>query len=433
MTTNRPRWLILTQYYAPEIGAPQIRLRCVVRELHRHGIDVEVLTALPNYPAGRIFPGYQGRLSVREEIDGVPVHRTWVYAGTGRSPAVRLANYFSFTISSLFAALFCPRPDVLFVESQPLSLGIVALSLKMLRGVPYVYNVPDLQVDVARQMGFLRNPRLLKLAWSFENRLLLGAACVATVTRSFMAHFAERGVPRERITFLPNGADTEFLRPRPPDPELLARWSLAGKKVFAYVGTHAYYHGLDTLLDAATLLRGRRDIAFLLIGDGPERLRLRELARSRGLDNVVFGESPYEEMDRLYSIAWASLALLRNLEVARGMRLSKIFPSLACGVPVIYAGTGEAAELLVEHGCGEAIEPENPAALADAIERLAADPSRREQFGRSGRQWVEAEYGWGAIVERWLRESGLLPDRLGKLDGGAAPAVVSIGDRGASA
>lgn len=409
MTTNRPRWLILTQYYAPEIGAPQIRLRCVVRELRRRGIDVEVLTALPNYPAGRIFPAYRGRWSVREEIDGVPVRRTWVYAGTGRSPAVRLANYFSFTFSSLVAALLGPRPDVLFVESQPLSLGIVALILMALRRVPYIYNVPDLQVDVARQMGFLRSPRLLRLALLFENRLLHKAYRVSTVTRRFMEHFAERGVLPERITFLPNGADTEFLRPRPPDPELLARWNLAGKKVFAYVGTHAYYHGLDTLLDAATRLRGRDDVAFLLIGDGPERLRLREMARSRGLNNVVFGESPYEEMDRLYSITWASLALLRNLEVARGMRLSKIFPSLACGVPVIYAGAGEAAELLVEHECGEAVEPENPAALASAIERLSADASRRERLGHNGRRWVEAEYGWGTIVERWLRESGLLP------------------------
>jgi colanic acid biosynthesis glycosyl transferase WcaI len=430
LTADRPRWLLLTQYYAPEIGAPQIRLRCVVRELRRHGIDVEVLTALPNYPAGRVFPGYRGRWTMREEIDGAPVHRTWVYPGTGRSPAVRLANYFSFTFSSLIVALFGPRPDVLFVESQPLSLGIVALTLQALRGVPYIYNVPDLQVDVARQMGFLRSPRLLRRALSFENRLLLGAALVSTVTRRFMEHFAERGVPRERITFLPNGADTEFLRPRPPDRELLARWDLAGKKVFAYVGTHAFYHGLDTLLDAATRLRSRRDITFLLIGDGPERSRLREVARSRGLENVVFGESPYEEMDRLYSIAWASVALLRNLEVARGMRLSKIFPSLACGVPVIYAGTGEAAELLVEHGCGEAIEPENPVALADAIERLAADPVRRGELGRLGRQWVEAEYSWKGIVERWLRESGFVASEPEvPVNAAATAAAATLGPR----
>ena len=71
------RWLILTQYYPPEIGAPQIRLRSVARELKRHGIEVEVLTAIPNYPAGKIFPGYSGRWKIKETIDGVPITHTW--------------------------------------------------------------------------------------------------------------------------------------------------------------------------------------------------------------------------------------------------------------------------------------------------------------------------------------------------------------------
>jgi len=132
------RWLILSQYYAPEIGAPQIRLRSVARELKRHGIQVRVVTALPNYPAGKVFPGYAGRWTVHERIDDIPVTRTWVFAGTGKSKLIRLVNYFSFTLTALFAALTGPRPDLMFVESQPLSLGIVALLMKWFRKVPYV-------------------------------------------------------------------------------------------------------------------------------------------------------------------------------------------------------------------------------------------------------------------------------------------------------
>ncbi len=109
-------WLILTQYYTPEIGAPQIRLRTLAGKLKLHGIEVELLTAMPNYPTGKIFPGYSGKLRMTEFIDGIRVRRTWIYAGTGRSALVRLANYFSFTLSALFAALTGPRPDVLFVE-----------------------------------------------------------------------------------------------------------------------------------------------------------------------------------------------------------------------------------------------------------------------------------------------------------------------------
>src|SRR3954468_21919896 len=106
--TRGRRWLILTQYYAPEIGAPQIRLRALAHELRRHGNDVAVLTALPNYPSGKIFPGYEGRSGCQEELDGVKVRRCWIYAATGKSARVRLANYLSFTMTALWAALTGP-------------------------------------------------------------------------------------------------------------------------------------------------------------------------------------------------------------------------------------------------------------------------------------------------------------------------------------
>ena len=407
VTTPGRRWLILTQYYPPEIGAPQIRLRSVARELQQHGIEVEVLTALPNYPTGRIFPGYAGRWKIKESIEGVPVTRTWVYAGTGKSVPVRLANYLSFTFTALITALTGPRPDLMFVESQPLSLGLVAVLMKWLRKVPYIYNVPDLQVDVARQMGFMKNRYFLRVAFQLENLFLRQSWKVSTVTHRFIEHFRGRGLSDEQITFLPNGADTDFLKPCPPSERLLDRWGLHGKKVFLYVGTHAYYHGLETLIEAATLLRMNSDIAFLMVGEGPERARLKAMCVDRKLDNVIFGTSPYEEMDQLYSIAFASIATLRNIEVAKGMRLSKIFPSLSCGVPVIYSGFGEAADLIGATKCGMVVEPENPTLLAQAVKTLASQPETRSDLGRSGRTLVEREYSWSAIVQRWLTEIGL--------------------------
>jgi colanic acid biosynthesis glycosyl transferase WcaI len=410
------RWLILTQYYPPEIGAPQIRLRSVVRELQRFGIQIEVLTALPNYPAGKIFPGYAGRWKIKETIDGVSVTRTWVYAGTGRSPIVRLANYFSFTLTALLAALTGPRPDVMFVESQPLSLGLVALLMKWFRKVPYVYNVPDLQVDVAKQMGFIKNRGILKLAFQLENMFLRKAWKISTVTHQFIQHFRARGFSKEQTTFLPNGADTDFLKPRQPSQPLLDRWGVHGKKVFLYVGTHAYYHGLETLIEAADLLRERRDVVFIMVGDGPERRRLKDICATRRIANVIFATSPYEEMDQLYSIAYASIATLRNIEVAKGMRLSKVFPSLSCGVPVIYSGTGEAAEMLISNKCGLVVEPEKPEQLAKAIITLASQLAWRSELGSKGRTFVEKEYSWTVIVERWLCEIGLGQGKIARAD-----------------
>jgi glycosyltransferase involved in cell wall biosynthesis len=400
------RWLILSQYFAPELGAPQLRLRALARELRRHGIEIEVLTGLPNYPTGTTFPGYRGRWRMRETIDGIPIRRTWLYGATGRSARVRLANYFSFTATSLVAALLGRKPHRMFVESQPLSLGFVAVAMKWLRGVPYVYNVPDLQVDVARELGFLESGAALSMMTKLENLFLRQAWNVATVTDRFIEHFESRSVPRSKISFLPNGTDTEFLQPLPPDDELLDRWSLHGKKTFVYIGTHAYYHGLSTLIDAAALLRHREDIAFLLIGDGPEREPVQALARNLKLNNVVFGSSPYEEMARCYSIAYASLAVLKDLDVARKMRLAKVFPALSCGVPVIFSGAGETPELLEQYEAGVSVPAEDSAALARAIESLADDADRRAAMGRAGRRLAENQFSWPVIVERWLNEIG---------------------------
>ena len=411
------RWLILTQYYPPEIGAPQIRLRSVVRELRRNGINIRVLTAVPNYPAGRIFPGYEGRWKITETIDDVRVTRTWVYAGTGRSVIVRLANYLSFTVAALFVAITGPRPDLMLVESQPLSLGLVAVLMKWLRNVPYIYNVPDLQVDVAREMGFMKNSLFLRFAFQLENLFLRQAWKVSTVTNGFIAHFQSRGVSKEQTSFLPNGADSHFLKPRSPSIQLLDRWGLYGKKIFLYVGTHAYYHGLETLIEAATLLRNNSEISFLMIGNGPERERLKALCSDRQLSNVIFGTSPYEEMDQLYSIAYASVATLRNIPVAQGMRLSKIFPSLSCAVPVIYSGFGEAADLITAHKCGIVVEPENPKLLAEAMVKLASQLDMRQNLGLSGRALVQREYSWSAIVHRWLSEIGLQPQATSAIGG----------------
>jgi colanic acid biosynthesis glycosyl transferase WcaI len=276
--------------------------------------------------------------------------------------------------------------------------------------VPYVYNVPDLQVDVARELGFIRNERMLSFMMKVEDLFLRQSWKVSTVTDRFIEHFESRGIPRSQISFLPNGADTDFLRPLPPDEELLDRWGLHGKKAFVYIGTHASYHGLETLIEAASLLRHRADIAFLLIGDGSERERIKAMVRERQLTNVVFGVSPYEEMARCYSIAYASLAVLKDIEVARKMRLSKAFPALSCGVPVVFSGAGETPELLEEHGAGIAVRAEDPAALAGAIEELADDPARRDAMGKAGRALTEKQFSWHVIVQRWLNEVGFTDD-----------------------
>ncbi len=407
-------WVIVTQYYPPEPGAPQIRLHTLAKNLVKHGIHVRVVTGMPNYPTGVIQEGYRGKLHCRENIDGIETHRVWLYPATGRNPIRRLLNYLTFTFTATLYVLFrMRRVDVLFVESQPISLGIVGLLMKWIRGVPYVYNIPDLQTDVAGQLGFIGAKMLLRLAVAMENLFMHQSWTVSTVTHRFIDYYVGRGIPRAQISFLPNGADTEVLRPRPYSEAYAEKMQVNGRKTFTYAGTHAYYHGLEVIIEAARLLQHRTDIVLLLVGEGPVRPKLIEMAREYGLQNVVFGQSPFQEMADLMSITYASLVVMKDIPAAEKMRLSKTFPPLACGVPVVYSGKGESSDMVERHRCGLVVPPETPAVLASAIEKLADDPTERDAMGLRGAELIQRELSWSAIVTRWLvqlRGPGKLPE-----------------------
>ena len=397
-------WLILTQYFPPEIGAPQLRLLAMIKELERQNIKVKVLTAMPNYPDGEIFEGYKNKFMTTELIDGIETKRMWIYPYNSKSPILRLLNYFSFTFTALIGIFRMQKPDVIFLESQPLSLGIVALLMKHLKRVPYIYNVPDLQIEMANELGYMTNRFFLKLSAAIETYFMKQSWRVSTVTRAFAEHLSERGIEKNKITFLPNGADSNFLIPKSPEKNLLSKWNLQGKTIILYVGTHTFYNGFESIIGAAEILKDNKDIVFLMIGSGPERKRIIKIAEQKHLDNMLFEQSPYSERADLYSIAYVSLASLKKIPIFKKVRPAKIFPSLSCGVPVIYAGLGEASDLLQENKCGISVEPENPIALANGISMLVNNKNLRNKLGDSGRNLIEKQYSWTIIVDNWLKE-----------------------------
>jgi colanic acid biosynthesis glycosyl transferase WcaI len=398
------RFLILTQYFPPEIGAPQIRLIAISRELSRRNHSVTVVTAFPNYPTGRVFSGYRNQLMRRDTVDGIPTIRTWIFPATGRSVFRRLASYWSFTLSSFFGCLRVDRPDLLVVESPPLFLGLTAYAVSRLRRSPFVLYVSDLWPESAKEMGIIRNRFLLAVATAIERFLYRKAHRVAVVTEGIGEQVVKTGCPSEHVVILPNGVDTSLFRrvDAPAVPEISEN-----EIAFLFAGTHGYAQGLDVILETAELLRDRPDIAIVLMGDGPDKARLQQEASRRKLTNVRFLDSrPNGDMPVYYSASRASLVPLRDLSLFRSARPSKILPSLACETPVIFCGQGETAELLTRHSCGIVVSPEAPSELAAAIRALANDETRAKELGRNGRLLVEQRYGWERIVGAFLDSLG---------------------------
>src|SRR5262249_44582872 len=147
---------ILTQYFPPEIGGAQTRLKSFATELARAGHHVEIVTALPNYPRGRFFPGYEKTLYKKESLDGITIHRVWLFPAVG-SGVKRLLNYLSFTLTSFYGLLRSTRPDYIFVESPPLFLSFTAWVAGLFWRVPFIFNVADLWPDVILDGGFMKD------------------------------------------------------------------------------------------------------------------------------------------------------------------------------------------------------------------------------------------------------------------------------------
>lgn len=393
------RFLILTQHFPPEVGAAQIRLHAFSKQLQARGHEVRVVTAMPNYPRGEVFPEYRGRRVAREEMDGLHVTRTWIYPATGRNVIKRLLSYWSFAISSLPACMREPKPDYIFVESPPLFLGLTAYVCSRLRGVKFILNVSDLWPASARELGIVRSNALLWFGERLERFLYRNAYRITAQTDGIRAYIAAIA-GADKVMVLYNGVDTSDFT---PGRATTVSWIDPHEVTFLYAGTLGYAHCWDVILEAAELLRARPNIVFLLVGDGPEKARLVEQSRTRGLSNIRFVERrPVSEMPALFASCRATVVPLKKGELFKATRPSKIFPALACESAVIFSGEGETAQLLLENRCGLVVPPEDGPAFARAVVQLADHPDEAREIGRRGRALVEREYDWQTIVSGWL-------------------------------
>lgn len=399
------RVIYLCQHFPPETGAPQIRVYEVSKELIKRGHQVEVLTAFPHHPKGVIPEEYRGMFYLFEDWDGIPVHRSWIYPSPKGSFWKRLASYFSFTFSAFYSIFKSKPTDVIICNSPPLFLGITGYLGAKIKRAKFVFNVADIWPESAVELGILKNKMFIRMAEWLENFLYKKSWKIATATEGIKEYMIRKGKNEKDVFLLPNGVNTDTFHPMPKDEELLKEIGIENKKVFMYAGTLGYAQGLDSVLKAAALLKEREpDAHFLFVGDGQEREKLLKLKENLKLENVTFyGSVPVSEMPRMFSIADYSIVSLRNIELFKGARPSKIFPAISTGTPVLYCGDGESAAILEEYQCGKIAPPENPEGIASAVSELMnVSKSDYEQMCQNGRKLAIEQYSWKSIVDDLL-------------------------------
>ncbi|RQP21608.1 glycosyltransferase family 4 protein [Piscinibacter terrae] len=374
--------LFLTDNFPPEVNAPASRTHEHCRQWVAAGEKVTVITCAPNFPKGRVFDGYRNRLWQREVIDGIEVIRVWSYITANEGFARRVLDYMSFMLSAFVASWFVRRVDVVVGTSPQFFTAVAGWAVGAVKRIPFVFELRDLWPESIKAVGAMQDSATIRWLERLELFLYRRASLIVSVTHAFRETLARRGIDPNKVEVVTNGVDISRFSPRPKDAELEKSLGLQGCFVAGYIGTHGMAHALETLLDAAALLRDHpqgSNVRILLLGDGARKDELKAAAQRMGLPNVLFIDSvSKDEVARYWSLLDVSIIHLRRTELFTTVIPSKLFECMGMGIPVLHGVQGESAAIVEREGAGIVFEPENAQALSRELLHIRDDNALRD-------------------------------------------------------
>lgn len=369
------RLLIISQYFPPEMGASQTRLFELSSRLKELGFDITILTAMPNYPTGKIFDTYRWKVRMAEQINGMKVVRTCVFPSKSKSFFPRLVSYFSFALSSLVLGIWgLGKQDIVLVDSPPPFLVPTSMLISKITRSKLVMMVADIWPDIIIRMGHASQDSLSVRAMLWLEKFCYNHSDVVSFSNPAACdQIRERFPNLKNITVISNGVDTEMFSPNFASQETRKKYGVTtGDFLVAYCGLHGMAQGLEVVLEAAQKLEQNPKIKFIMVGNGPTKEDIVGKAEEMQLKNLTFYDRvPKKEMPAIIASADVSLVTLSGR--FPGTMPSKAYEAFASGTPPIVAKGCEAEPLISNYNSGRTYEPGNSQELADAIKELAGD------------------------------------------------------------
>jgi glycosyltransferase involved in cell wall biosynthesis len=376
--------LFLSDNFPPEVNAPASRTFEHCREWVRLGEQVPVLTCAPNFPKGKVFPGYQNRLWQVEMVEGVQVIRVWSYITANEGFARRSLDYMSFMVSATIASLFVRKVDVVIGTSPQFFTVCAAYVVGLLKRVPWLFELRDIWPESIKAVGSMSDGYLYRLLEKLEVFLYKKASRIVALTQSFKRELISRGIAEEKIDVVTNGVDLSLFKPRNKNEALLKNLGLENQFIAGYIGTIGMAHGLETLLEAAEILQSTpaaENIHFLILGDGARKNTLKQLTAQKQLKNITFVDTVSKsEVGDYWSLLDVSIIHLKKDPLFEKVIPSKLFECMAMGIPVIHGVLGESAEMVSRLGAGKTIAPNNPQVMAQELLHLAMNTQELQQI-----------------------------------------------------
>ena len=331
--------LLYTQYFPPETNAPANRWGYFCEYLANKGHEITVLTSFPNHPLRKIFPGYKNSWRFQEEKNGVKIFRTWTYIPSSTQFLPRLINYLSFAFSSYLNARKIPQVDLIIISLPPLFLGLTGLKIAQKRNISLVLDIRDLWPEAAVSTGYLRKGLIYYWARKKSEKIYKMAIKILVNSPALFENLrCKYALPDRKLEYLANGADLEFFAQKIDHSFIERQYNFYDKFVVLYTGLLGYAQAPEIMIEAAGVLRDKKDIVFLIVGTGPLEEKLKIEVRKLKLTNIIFtGLRLHEEMPQYVALADVCLIPYKNKETFKDNLPSKMYDYLAAGKPMILS------------------------------------------------------------------------------------------------
>lgn len=359
--------LYITQFFNPE---PSFKGLSFAKDMKKYGHEFEVLTGFPNYPEGKIYSGYKLKPYQYEVLEGIAVHRVWLYPDHSASVFKRIVNYISFFITALITGLFIVRKfDAIHVAATPLNIGLVGVILGKIFNKPVLSDIQDIWPDSLAATGMLKNPKALKFISHFCNWSYYNSKKITVISKGFKDLLIQRNVPESKIEIIYNWSGLEGITPT-GNHKLKY---LANVFNVTFAGNMGKAQDLINVISAAELLsKEHPEIIFNFIGDGIEKQNLINLVIKKNLKNVIFYDRVTSSEVIYYLKQSDSLLISLKKDPLFEITVpSKTQAYLSLGKPIVSTVLGNAADLVESAEAGYIVEPSNPNKLAEAIIKLS--------------------------------------------------------------
>jgi glycosyltransferase involved in cell wall biosynthesis len=380
------RILLLTQWFTPE---PIQKGMPFAKTLSDKGHQVQVLTGFPNYPTGKLYPGFKLKIFQKEFIDDIEIIRVPLYPSHDQSVMHRLFNYISFAMSATFLGLFLiKKADAMYVYHPPGSIAIPAIILKYFRRIPIVYDIQDMWPETLKATGFVKNDFILKLVEIICNLFYKFFDSITVISEGFKNILIERGVPASKIHVIYNWSNSKSIC-EGAGKYFREQFDLKNKFILLYAGNIGKAQGLESVLVAANKLKSNSNIQFLFIGNGIELNNLKKIKDDLSLTNVLFLPAvPPDKISGFLINADVLLVHLKDDPLFKITIPSKIQAYLMIGKPILVAVKGDAADLVKKAKAGLICQPENSDDIVDKVlEFYKMSPQDRRVFGLNGKNF----------------------------------------------